>query len=168
MKKSLLKFTAPALAIGLMATAQGSALAENPLADAKAKTEVKVEQSTVSKSGADVIHRLNPIEKRISAAASQLTEITSDLEEEKTLSYKEYFDYQEQLNAVFEKLGASTNQLQAVAKKSDEHSAAAMAVKFELNAAFESAVKAQSLLESVDVNEEAPETEEQAEFFSSF
>ncbi|MGK7377544.1 hypothetical protein ACSFXN_06850 [Planococcus sp. 1R117A] len=159
MKKSLLKFTAPALAIGLTVSAQGSVLAASPHADVNAKAEVKVEQGKAFKGGADVSHRLNPVEKRISKATSQVSEITSELKDAEALSYEEYLKYQEQINAVFGTLGASTNQLEAVTKKFDDNASEIIAVKLDLNSAFESAVETQSLLESIDVIEEVPEVE---------
>lgn len=167
MKKSLYKMTAPALAIGLAFSAQGGALAASPNAqanvNAEVKAEVKAEQRGFLNGGASLSHRLIPIEKRISSVDVEVAELTAELEATGSLSFEEYVYYQEQLNALFGQVGASTNQLQAVTKKFGEDSAEVAEAKAEINAAFSVTLEAQNLLDSIDVIEELPEVEEPAD-----
>lgn len=158
MKKTLFKLTAPALAAGLALTASGSAFAAGPDANANVKAQVKVEQKA-NVNGADLSHRLIPIEKRISSVDFDIAALTAELEAAESLSYEEWVYYQEALNALFGQVGASTNQLQAVTKKFGEDSAEVAEAKGEINDAFSTLVQAQALLDAIEVTVEVPEVE---------
>lgn len=86
-----------------------------------------------------------------------ISALTAELEAKESLSFEEYAYYQEALNALFGKVGASTNQLQAVTKKFGEDSPEVAEAKASINAAFSTLVEAQDLLDSIDVIEEVPE-----------
>ncbi|MFD1861522.1 hypothetical protein [Planococcus chinensis] len=158
MKKTLIQLTAPALAAGLAFSGTGGALAAGPDAHANVKAQVKVEQSA-KVNGADLSHRLLPIEKRISSVDFDVAALTAELEAKESLSYEEWVYYQEGLNALFGQVGASTNQLMAVTKKFGEDSAEVAEAKAEINEAFSTLVQVQALLDSIEVTVEEPEVE---------
>jgi hypothetical protein len=158
MKKTLFKLTAPALAAGLTLSVSGGALAAGPDIHANVKAQAKVEQKgTVN--GADLSHRLIPIEKRISSVDFEIAALTAELEAAESLSYEEWVYYQEALNALFGQVGASTNQLQAVTKKFGADSAEVAEAKGEINDAFSTLVQAQALLDAIEVTVEVPEVD---------
>lgn len=159
MKKSLFKVTAPALAIGLALSTQGTVLAAGPNAEAKVKADVKIEQSQFSKGGADVTHRLVPIEKRISSVNFEVAETVAELQAVESLSLAEYLAYEEELNSQFGKIGASTNQLEAVTKKFDETVPEVIAAELAITTAFTQTLEAQNLLDSIAIVEDVPEVD---------
>lgn len=116
-----------------------------------------------------VTHRLIPIENRISSVEVEVAETIAELQAVESLSLAEYLIYQDELNAQFGKIGASTNQLIAVTKKFGDTVPEVLAAEVAINAAFATALEAQNLLDSIVVIEEVPEvpveepTEEPAE-----
>ena len=165
MKTSLFKITAPALAIGLALSAQGGVYAAGPNAEtqAKANTEVNVGQKNFLGVGASLTHRLAPIDNRISSVDFGVAELSAELEATESLTFEEYFFYEEQLTSYLNRLNASTNQLEAVTKKFDEDSAEVTEVEVALDASLTATLEAQNLLNSIDVIEELPDVEEPIE-----
>ncbi|MFC6040388.1 hypothetical protein ACFPYN_13245 [Paenisporosarcina macmurdoensis] len=165
MKTSLLKITVPVLAIGLAFSAQGSVSATSPDAGTQAKVNVEVnagKEISLAKGG-DFTHRLTPIDERIFSVNSEIEEIIVVLEDAESITFEEYFFYQEKLNSLDNRLNASTNQLNAVTKKFDGDSVEVTELELEIEASFVATLEAQNLLDSIDVVPELPEIEEPTE-----
>ena len=160
MKKSLFKFTAPALAVVLALSAHGGVSAADNNAEKAEEKEKKVQVSQSFNKGADVSHRLAPVEKKVFAVNDNLVELGSELEGKESLTVEESAYYQEQVDSVFGKLGAATNQLDAVTKKFDENSVEVIEVEVSISSAFDVAQLTQEYLNSLEIVEEDPAVEE--------
>lgn len=157
MKKSLLKFTTPALVVGLALSAGGGVSAADNKVEVK---ENKAEFNQSFKKGSDVSHRLAPVEKKVSAVNKDLVEIGTELEGEETLTFEELVEYQEQIDNAYGKLGAASNQLNAVTKKFDENSLEVIDVEVAITSAMNATQLTQEYLSALEVIEEFPEIEE--------
>jgi len=160
MKKSLFKFTAPVLAAGLALSAHGGVSAADNKAEKAEAKENKVQISKGFAKGSDVSHRLLPVEKKLFAVNGSLDEIGTALESEVSLTAEEFVYYQEEIDSAFGKLGAATNQLNAVTKKFDENSTEVIDVEVSISAAFDAAQLTQQQLDSLEIVEELPPVEE--------
>ena len=160
MKKSLFKFTAPALAVGLALSAHGGVSAADNKAEKAEAKENKAKVSQSFKKGSDISHRLVPVEKKVFTANDILVELGTELEGKETLTVEEFAYYQEQVDSVFGKLGAATNQLEAVTKKFDDNSAEVIEVEVSISSAYDAAQLTQAYLNSLEVIEEVPEVDE--------
>ncbi len=165
MKTSLLKITVPVLAIGLAFSAQGGVSATSPDAGTSAKVNVGVNagKEITQAQGTDFTHRLTPIDERIFSVDSEIEEITLVLEGAESITFEEYFFYQEKLNSLVNRLNASTNQLNAVTKKFDVDSVEVTELEVAIEASFVANLEAQNLLDSIDVVPELSEIQEPTE-----
>ena len=156
-KQPLLKATAPALALGLAFGAQANAEAANVKTAVQAS--VGTEAAAEEKSGGSILHRLNPIEKRVSSIESELAVVVSGLESTETLTSEEYDGYLSQLNSLLNRTNAATNQLNAVAKKSGEDAPEVTEVENKIGDIVTQALDTQNLLGAIEIVPETPEVE---------
>lgn len=152
MNKKFLKIAAPALALGLVLSAQGGALAASPNASVKAKTEVKVKQVPGQIKGATVEKRLTPVENRVISVNAELSTIVTELNAKTSLSIEEFSSYQDQLTSLSNRLQASTNQLSAVSKKFGTESSAVVEANTTISASLAAISAAHTLLGSIEVS----------------
>ncbi|RLQ84898.1 hypothetical protein [Planomicrobium sp. Y74] len=160
MKKSLFKFTAPALAVGLALSAHGGVSAADHKAEKAEAKENKAQVSQSFKKGSDVSHRLVPVEKKVFSANDNLVELETELVGKESLTAEELVYFQGQVDSVVGKLGAATNQLAAVTKKFDENSTEVIKVEVAIGSSIDAAQLTQQYLNSLEIVEEVPELEE--------
>lgn len=156
-KQPLLKATAPALALGLAFGAQADAEAANVKTAVQAS--VGTEAAAKEKSGGSILHRLNPIEKRVSSIESELAIVVSGLESTETLTSEEYDGYLSKLNSLLNRTNAATNQLNAVAKKSGEDAPEVIEVENKIGDVVTQVLDTQNLLGTIEIVPETPEVE---------
>ncbi|MCI2255420.1 hypothetical protein L2D08_13685 [Domibacillus sp. PGB-M46] len=156
-KQPLLKATAPALALGLAFGAQADAEAANVKTAVQAS--VGTEAAVKEKSGGSILHRLNPVEKRVSSIESELAIVASGLESTETLTSEEYDGYLSQLNSLLNRTNAATNQLNAVAKKSGEETPEVIEVENKISDVVTQVLDTQNLLGTIEIVPETPELE---------
>ncbi|WKA56460.1 hypothetical protein [Planococcus shixiaomingii] len=163
MKKSLLKITAPALAIGLAFSVQGGALAHSPNASAQGKananSEVKVNHVPSQIKVVKIDKRLAPVEKRLASVNSELSQIVTILSTKESLTLEEFSYYEDRIKGLNNRLKASTNQLNAVSKKLGSGSSAVVEVKLGISGSKGAITEAQTLLKSIPIVAAPPETE---------
>lgn len=162
MNTSLLKITVPVLAIGLAFSAQGGVSATSPDAGTPAKVNVEVNagKEISLAQGSDFTHRLTPIEERIFSVNSEIEETIVVLENAESITFEEYFFYQEKLNSLVNRLNASSNQLNAVTKNFDKDFVEVTELEEAIEASFVATLEAQNMLDYIDVIPELPEIEE--------
>lgn len=156
-KQPLLKATAPALALGLAFGAQANAEAANVKTAVQAS--IGTEAAAEEKSGGSILHRLNPIEKKVSSIESELTFVVSGLESTETLTSEEYNGYLRQLNSLLNRTNAATNQLNAVAKKSGEDAPEVTEVENKIDNVVTQVLDTQNLLGTIEIIPLTPEVE---------
>ncbi|WP_050183845.1 hypothetical protein [Domibacillus robiginosus] len=156
-KHPLLKATAPALALGLAFGAQADAEAANVKTAVQAS--VGTEKAASEKSGGSILHRLNPIEKKISSIEDELAVVVSGLENKEALTSEEYEEYLGHLNSLLNRTNAATNQLHAVAKKSGEDAPEVTEAENQIADVVAQILDTQNLVSTIEIAPELPAVE---------
>ncbi|MDB0579436.1 hypothetical protein [Salinicoccus roseus] len=153
-RRSLMKLTAPALAIGLALSGQGDAEAASPNANINGivNSNAQVSQSN----GASLDHRLSPVENKLQSVQLEANFIASQLEDAESLTPEQYEYYKGEIDSLLNRANASTNQLNAVSNKFGNDASGIIEVEGDINLTISLILDLEDLLEGIEIVPEEP------------
>ena len=147
MKTSLLKITAPALAISLV-FAVPAAFAGNEDGTVASSITIK-EQAKIEKA-------VEPIENKVFAVNDETAAITEVLKSKNALTLEEYHYYEQRLASIFNRLGEARQDITAVSNQYGDGSLHVAGVGVAVGASLSVALDTREQLEVVSIKAETP------------
>lgn len=147
MKTSLLKITAPALAISLVFAAP-AALAGNEEGVADSSITIE-EQDKIEKA-------VEPIENKVFAVNDETAAITEVLKSKNALTLEEYRYYEQRLASIFNRLGEARQDITSVSHQYGDGSLHIAGVGVAITASLAVALDTREQLEAVSIQAESP------------